>query len=94
MSDEQELMDFGMAMTEAKFGNKVQRQGWNGKNMFVFYIPEVIFRADKPPLSTIFPTGTKIKAEAHLMMRTATGSIIPWLASQSDVLATDWTLFE
>lgn len=38
----------------------------------------------------IYPEGTEITYRAHLDMRTADGSCVPWVASQTDILADDW----
>jgi len=83
-------MNFSDALAQIKTGYKLQRAGWNGKGMFVFLVPGSIFKANRPPLLDIFPEGTEVKYHAHIDMRTATGEICPWLASQTDVLADDW----
>ena len=41
---------------------------------------------------SIFPEGAEINYHAHIDMRTADGKIVPWLASQTDVLAEDWEM--
>lgn len=33
-------MNFGKALENLKEGKKVQRQGWNGKGMFIYYVPK------------------------------------------------------
>ena len=37
-----------------------------------------------------FPVGTEVEYHAHIDMKTAQGYVVPWLASQTDVLAEDW----
>ena len=71
-------------------GEKVARKGWNGKGMFIFLVPGSTFTVNRPPLLGIYPEGTEINYQPHIDMKTADGSIVPWLASQSDILATDW----
>lgn len=68
----------------------MQRAGWNGKGMFVFLVPGSTFQVNRAPLLGIYPEGTEIKYHAHIDMRTADGQIVPWLASQTDILADDW----
>ena len=85
-------MDFGAALAHLREGYKVAREGWNGKGMFVFLVPGSTFEVNRPPLLGIYPAGTVIKYHAHIDMRTADGTIVPWLASQTDVLAQDWVL--
>ncbi len=83
-------MDFGQALEALKLGKKVSRDGWNGKGMFLFLVPGSIFKVNRPPLLGIYPEGTDIKYHAHVDMKTATGEIVPWLCSQTDMLANDW----
>jgi len=83
-------MNFGQALALLKQGRKVSRVGWNGKNMFVFLVPGSQFKVNRPPLLGIYPEGTEIDYCPHIDMRTADGNIVPWLASQTDVLAEDW----
>ena len=44
------------------------------------------------PLLGIYPEGTEINYCPHVDMKTADGKIVPWLASQTDVLAEDWAV--
>ena len=83
-------LDFGGALVALKEGKMVRRQGWNGKGMFLFLVPGSKFVVNRPPLLGIYPEGTEVTYLPHIDMKTATGEIVPWLASQSDVLATDW----
>lgn len=84
--------DFGVALFHIKSGYRVARTGWNGKGMFVFLVPGSRFTVNRPPLLGIYPEGTRIDYHAHIDMRTATGEIVPWVASQSDMLAEDWVI--
>ena len=83
-------MNFGTALSELKAGNKVAREGWNGKGMFLYLVPGSTFEVNRPPLLGIYPEGTTINYLPHIDMRTADGSCVPWLASQTDILANDW----
>jgi hypothetical protein len=83
-------MNFGEALACVKQGLKVGRQGWNGKGMFIFLVPGSQFKVNRPPLLGIYPEGTEIKYHAHVDMKTADGQIVPWLCSQTDMLAEDW----
>lgn len=84
-------MDFGQALRELKRGGKVQRAGWNGKGMFLFLVPGSTFTVNRPPLLGIYPEGTSIDYLPHIDMKTADDKIVPWLASQTDLLGEDWT---
>ena len=83
-------MDFGAALEHLKNGGKVGRDGWNGKGMFLFLVPGSTFQVNRPPLLGIYPAGTQINYLPHIDMRTAQGDVVPWLASQTDILANDW----
>jgi len=85
-------MTFSEALELIKSGCKVSRSGWNGKNMFVFLVHGSRFLVNRPPLLGIYPEGTEISYRAHIDMKTADGSIVPWVASQTDLLADDWEL--
>ena len=47
---------------------------------------------NRPPLLGIYDAGTEIQYNAHIDMVAADGAVGPWLASQSDVLADDWSI--
>lgn len=83
---------FEMALHQLKRGDRAIRTGWNGKNMFIFLVPGSTFTVNRPPLLGIYPEGTVINYHAHIDMRTADGTIVPWLASQTDLLAEDWEI--
>lgn len=86
------MMDFSEALRVVKGGGRIAREGWNGKGMFVFLVPGSRFQANREPLLSILGEGTWVDYHGHIDMKTATGQIVPWLASQSDLLANDWVL--
>lgn len=86
------LFSFSSALSALKAGERVTRKGWNGKGMFIFLVRASTFQVNRPPLLGIYPEGTLINYQSHIDMRTADGSIVPWLASQRDLLASDWHL--
>lgn len=68
-------MDFGEAIKALKDGKKVSREGWNGKSMWLgLQIPDEHSKMELP----------------YIYMSTVTGQLVPWLASQTDMLANDW----
>lgn len=94
-------MNFGEAIQALKGGQKVSRSGWNGKGMFLYYVPA----GNYPPATDI---GKQIAVSlqtpdrpellvpygAYIAMKTAQNNVVPWLASQTDVLAEDWDVIE
>lgn len=91
MTDE---MNFSDALEWIKRGEKASRKGWNGSDMFVFLVPGSTFKVSRPPLLGIYEEGTEVDYHPHIDMRTADGQIVPWLASQADMLAEDWVLVD
>jgi len=85
-------MNFSQALDEIKAGKRVCRAGWNGKGMFLFLVPGSVFKVSRAPLLGVFPEGTEIQYHAHIDMKTAQGDIVPWLCSQTDMLADDWEI--
>ena len=75
-----------------KKGLKVFREGWNGKNMWLIFVPgspRVRPVAGTPYSKAGIEEPTNINA--HIDMYTAQGEMQPgWLASQTDMLADDW----
>lgn len=79
--------DFGTAVQQLKLGKKVCRAGWNGKGMHLKYIPTEEYAI------SIEVTGGQIHPLLPWIgMKTADNCFVPWLASQTDVLAEDWML--
>lgn len=87
-------MNFGQAIEALKEGKRVSRAGWNGKGMFLFLVPGSTFIVNRAPLLGIYPEGTQINYCPHIDMKTADDKVVPWLASQTDVLAEDWDIVE
>ena len=86
-----ELFDFAWALNELKQGRKVTRLGWNGKGMWLCLIPGSHFEvAEGRPLAAHMPVGTGVDYQPHIDMFTAQKTMVPWLASQGDLMAEDW----
>lgn len=86
-------MDFSQALLKLKKGYKLERSGWNGKGMFVFLqkgYPDGVPMNKQTAEALNAAEGQMIKVLPYLMMYTADGSFVPWLASQTDILAEDW----
>lgn len=88
------MMDFGATLYCLRRGDRVCRAGWNGKGMYVVLqngYPEGIPINANTATAIGQPEGTVCRFLPYLMMRTADGAFVPWLASQTDILALDWT---
>ena len=87
-------MNFSKALENLKYGRRLARSGWNGKGMFIYLVQGSHFKANRPPLDRYYPDGTEITYQPHIDMKTADGSCVPWLPSQTDLLAEDWEIVE
>ena len=88
------LMNFAGALVALQAGELVSRQGWNGKGMYLFLVAGWDI-CHSPAMDRVHYKEPDIDAMEFLpfiAMRTADGKIVPWLASQTDILATDWDL--
>ncbi len=75
--------DIGWAVNQMRLGHYVMRRGWNGKGMFLTMV-----HSDQWD-STVF----NAPSQDFIAMKTAGNTLVPWLCSQSDLLADDWELF-
>lgn len=95
-----ELVNFGEALEALKQGYRIQRKGWNGKEMFLFLLPA----SDNIPTKAIHDPklkeviekevgGDTFKALGSIRMFTADKKVLTgWLASQTDMLSEDWVI--
>jgi hypothetical protein len=84
---------FDRALKGLKQGDKMTRFGWNGKGMYIVLqagYPEGIPINANTARATEIPEGTVMRFRSYLMMLTADGEFVPWVASQTDLLADDW----
>ena len=86
-------MNIGEAIQAMKQGSKVHRPGWNGRGMYITYqkaYPDGIPINANTAEATGLPEGTLCKFQPYIMMFTANQTFVPWLCSQTDLLAEDW----
>lgn len=75
MAKAQDGFSFSAALVAIKDGSKVARRNWNGKGMYVALLPAV---------------ASNDMTRAYLYMKTVDNELVPWVASQTDLLADDW----
>jgi hypothetical protein len=74
-TEQQSGLDFGRALYRLRAGKRVSREGWNGPNQYLeLQVPDA---------------GSKMTLP-YIYIRTVQGDLVPWLASQTDLLAEDW----
>lgn len=72
-------MDIGEAIHLLRNKYKVGRKGWNGRGMYLeLQVPD-----DKSKMTL-----------PYVYMKTVQGDLVPWLCSQTDLLANDWERVE
>lgn len=78
-----QALTFGDAIHMLKLGAKVQRAGWNGKGLWLeLQVPDANSKMTLPYIFMSYPTDAP----------NTPGARVPWLASQTDVLAEDWVV--
>lgn len=80
-------LSFADALTSLKNGALVSREGWNGKGMWLVLV--------QPMRGAItYHRGQSYRSLPWIGMKTTDDSFVPWLASQTDLLADDWCVVE
>lgn len=103
-------LTFGDAVFALKKGRRVQRSGWNGKNMFLFLLPagtipisaihdphlrSVIIQELSDGGNKLMPENATFEALGSIRMWTADKKVLTgWLASQTDILSEDWVILD
>ena len=78
---------FGTALKLLKDGKKVARNGWNGKDMFIVYVCASVSEAE---IGHMCPDMDVTEVLPWIGMKTVDNKFVPWLCSQTDLLAKDW----
>jgi hypothetical protein len=77
-------MNFGEALRVLKAGRKIQREGWNGKGMWLILVNDWTVGSELTEhVVGLFPF-------SFIAMKTSDNNFVPWLASQTDILSEDW----
>lgn len=103
MEDEyREIKDgtgFNNALLLLKAGAKVARSGWNGKGMWLELIKAKDYQIHNHDFGPKNEHDHNWKERVPqflpwIGMKTADNKFVPWLASQTDMLAVDWIIIE
>lgn len=79
------MFTFGVALEILRQGGKVARTGWNGKGMWLeLQTPDEHSKMTLPYIYINYPANAI----------NTPGAKVPWLASQTDLLAEDWIIVE
>ena len=80
-------MNFGEAIKALKEGQRVARSGWNGKSMWLCLVEGYSYNPNEGATHAL-----GCQKLPWIGMKTADNSFVPWLASQTDMLAEDWVV--
>lgn len=86
---------FEQALAWLKSGEKVTRLSWNAPGQWVVAqkgYPDGIELNANTAEATGIPEGTVCVFDPYLMLRNTLGHFVPWVPSQGDLFATDWSL--
>ena len=88
--------DFGTAVEALKQGARVAREGWNGKGMFLYYVPENKYPASRNEHGTMIGVfeDDMVPYREYIALKTVDNQVVPWAPSISDALAEDWQIVE
>lgn len=84
-------MGFGEALRHLKEGKKLSREGWNGKNQYIELATNISYETLNGKIVNAQHDAIGNKAIAFVG---TSGIQLGWLASQADMLAEDWFIFE
>lgn len=87
------MMKFGLALEFMRKGKRIARKNWNGKGMYLYYIPANKYEPTTEIAKEQFK-GEKVPYRDYIAMKTVNDEIVPWVASQSDILSEDWFVVE
>lgn len=82
--------NFGGALTALKLGKKVARTGWNGKGMFVYFVPAGAYAPCTPIAETLINEEGRVEYNPYFAIKNVNDRISTWVPSVNDCLAEDW----
>lgn len=83
-------LSFSAALAILKCGYRLQRDGWNGKGMFIYYVRPGNYNPCTAAAEKIVNEEGKVPYSAYIAFYTVDKKVVPWVASQTDLLADDW----
>lgn len=85
-------MTFGEALFWLKRGERLTRNGWNGKGQFIYYVKPGRYAPCTPTGEKLAGEDGKVPYRDYIAIFTVQGTVVPWVASQTDILAGDWEI--
>ena len=83
-------LKFGQALEAIQAGQRIARTGWNGKGMFVYFVPPASYPVQTGAAKAHFGEGAMVPYNAYMAIKNVDGTVSTWVPSVNDCLATDW----
>ena len=89
-----QALTFGDALHMLKLGKRVARAGWNGKGMFVYYVPEASYPVQTWAARAYFGDDSMVPYNAYFAIKNVNDTVSTWVPSINDCLAEDWIVID
>lgn len=83
-------MDIGEVKKKLLQGEKMARKGWNGKGMFIYYVPAAKYKSCTKIGTEISDKNGTVSYEPYMAMKNVKGTVNTWVPSVADFFANDW----
>ena len=83
--------NFSNAVQLLKHGKRLSRRGWNGKDQFIYFFPKCCYEPHTKAAGNYCRNDDGlVPYREYIAIKTTDGTVVPWVASQTDILADDW----
>jgi len=83
-------MNFGQVIEGLKAGLCFMRKGWNGKGMFVYYVPENSYPVQTEIAKAYFGKNALVPYNPYIAIKNVNDTVSTWVPSINDIFAEDW----
>lgn len=87
-----DAMTFGLAVEAMKKGARVFRAGWNGKGQWIALIDPAALKRLTGGHQVV--GNMEMMTLPYIYIKTVSEGLVPWVASQTDILAEDWMIVD
>ena len=81
-------ISFWDAIEFLRQGRAMRRKNWNWKGMFIYLVGSNSYPAQTDIAKKTI--GDFVDYQEYIAFKTQDGTVVPWVASQSDILSNDW----
>lgn len=83
-------MKFGEVLDGLIEGKSFQRTGWNGKNMFIYYVQANSYPVQTDIAKIYFGENALVPYNPYLAIKNVDETVSTWVPSINDLFADDW----